>query len=217
MEPTKYTPVTASEYAYAQMKEWILNGTCKSGEKINQDEYAKKLGLSRLPIRTAIEKLANDNLVLISPRRGCIVTPTSKENLRQIFTLRGVLEPLALKEAANKAKKSDFMRIKEFLEENDDKVLSLDDSLRLNKEFHESIYKLSDNDVLIKIIDSLWEQSQRYRIIYFTGRNNGTLRINKEHFEIIDLLLNSKIEEAADLLVRHTLTSLEELSTAIND
>ena len=80
MEPTKYTPVTASEYAYAQMKEWILNGTCKSGEKINQDEYAKKLGLSRLPIRTAIEKLAftlPDSKYLISASLPTLPTKTA--------------------------------------------------------------------------------------------------------------------------------------------
>ena len=210
-----YSPVTTSEYAYRQMKEWILDGTCPPGEKLNQDEFARKLGISRLPVRTALERLANDSLVILSPRRGCIVTPISKDNLIQIFTLRCVLEPLALREAAEKAKPSDFMRIKEFLEENEKSNPSLDESLSLNKEFHEMLYQLSNNEVLINTINSLWEQSQRYRIIYFSTTKQIP-RISKEHYQIIDLLLAGNVEGAADLLYKHTKTSLDELTKAIN-
>jgi DNA-binding GntR family transcriptional regulator len=203
-------PVTTSEFAYRQLKEWILVGECKPGEKINQDLYAKRMGISRLPVRTALERLANDNLVVLSPRKGCIVTPISKENLSQIFTLRCVLEPLALREASSKAKPSDFMRIKEFLDETSSVEPTLETSLKLNKDFHFMLYTLSGNDVLIKIIENLWEQSQRYRIVYFTTLRKVP-RISTEHYQIIDLLLENKIDEADDLLVKHTQRSLNEL------
>lgn len=215
MNNDRDTPITTTEYAYRKLKEWILDGTCVPGEKINQDTYATKLGVSRIPVRTAMDRLASDNLVIQAPRKGCIVSPISKENCRQIFNIRTVLEPMALRETANKARKSDYMRIKENIEEEEPNVSTLADALRLNQEFHFSLYELSGDEVLNKIISNLWEQSQRYRIIYFS-KHRRSPRINQEHYKILDLLLKDKTEEAITLLIKHTTTSLDEILESIS-
>jgi len=202
---------TNSELAYEKLKEWILDGTCPPGEKINQDLYAKKLGVSRLPLRSALERLASENLIVTEPRHGSVVSPVSIENLTQIFNLRCILEPLILLEAAENGRKSDFMKVREMLEDGELEVNNLKDSLGLNRNFHFGIYNLAKNNVLSSIVSNLWDQSFRYRIIFYET-NVRVQRVSEEHYKIVDLLIDGKKNEAAELLRKHTKTSQEELT-----
>ena len=206
----KEVPITANEYTYNKLKEWILAGNSQPGQKINQDEFAEMTGVSRLPVRNAIERLASEGLVIIQPRRGAIVAPISADDLIQIFNTRCYLEPIAIIEAARNARPSDFLRIKESLSEQDHSIADLETLLKQNKEFHFSIYSLSSNSILLRTLNNLWELSDRYRRIYFNTISER-LRVATDHEEIISHLLNNEIQEAADKMVIHTRSSLSDI------
>jgi DNA-binding GntR family transcriptional regulator len=200
-------PITTAEFAYNTIKEWILTGRCVPGQHINQDEFAEKMGISRLPIRSALDKLAVEGLVVIQPRKGAMVTPISVDNLIHIFNTRCYLEPVAALEAIKKATPSDFILLRDLLDRQDHKTEEIDIMLIQNRDFHFAIFSLSQNDTLVGILENLWEQSDRYRRIYF-NKPQQRKRIIKDHYEIVDLLCAGKKQEVADRIASHTRESL---------
>jgi DNA-binding GntR family transcriptional regulator len=200
-------PITTTEFTYNTIKEWILTGYCTPGQHINQDEFAEKMGVSRVPIRSALDKLAVEGLVVIQPRKGAMVTPISQDNLIHIFTTRCYLEPIAAMEAVDKSAPAEFLRLRELLDAQDHVSEELELMLSQNKDFHFAIFSLSRNDTLMGILENLWEQSDRYRRIYFTKPQQRE-RIIKDHYEITDLLCNGKKQDVADKIALHTRESL---------
>ena len=86
-----------ADQAYDILKSWILNGLLTPGEEIAVDELAKKLNVSRTPIREALNKLKGKGLILDTKEGRTSVVKLSSEELAQIFELRAALEVLALK------------------------------------------------------------------------------------------------------------------------
>jgi len=91
---------TAEEYAHAQLRELILSGELPGGTKLQQNELADRLGVSRMPVRQAIVRLENEGLVVQRPNRGAFVTLLGPEGILELFEMRSVLEGLALRLAA---------------------------------------------------------------------------------------------------------------------
>lgn len=87
---------TAEEYAYRHLRHMILSGRLTGGTRINQDEIARDLQLSRMPVRQAILRLEGDGLVVNRPNRGATVTTLGPEAALELFEMRGVLEGLAI-------------------------------------------------------------------------------------------------------------------------
>src|SRR5690606_14646120 len=75
-----------------KLRELILKGEFKMGERLMQEEWAQKLGVSRMPLREALRQLEVEGLVRIEPRRGAVVTPVSTEDIEEIYQLRALLE-----------------------------------------------------------------------------------------------------------------------------
>ncbi|WP_144461253.1 GntR family transcriptional regulator [Siminovitchia fortis] len=78
-----------------RLREAILDGTLKKGDRLIQEEWAEKLKVSRMPIREALTQLQMEGLVEIVPHKGAVVTPITKENIEEIYCIRSMLEGLA--------------------------------------------------------------------------------------------------------------------------
>ncbi len=209
-------PIMASLYAYNNIKSLILTGECLPGERVNQDEIARNLGLSRLPIRQALDKLAADGLVQLIPRRGAIVSPISIENLNHIFSIRSVLEPIAVIDAINNAEPADLEKIKELLDSQIVDEDNLESVLQQNRDFHFAIFALAKNEPLLRILESLWDQSNRYRRIYFANRD-FRIRISDDHHKILEDMIAGDKHSAVERIVSHTKESQKILLKAIFD
>ena len=204
---TVQKPITTTEFAYNTIKDWILTGRCTPGEHINQDNFAKTMGISRVPIRSALDKLAAEGLVLIQPRKGAMVTPISALNLINVFNMRCYLEPVAALEAMSKSGAEEIAALRDLLDSQDHLSADIEIMLSQNRDFHFAIFALTKNETLIGILENLWEQSDRYRRIYFT-KPKYQERIVKDHYKIVELLCSGKKQEAADKITLHTRESL---------
>jgi DNA-binding GntR family transcriptional regulator len=202
---------SAAQFAYESLKDWILSGFLVPGEKIDQDEAARKLNLSRMPIRSALDRLASEGLVVKVPHRGVIVSPLSDVSLNHLFDVRAQMEAIAVMITTASATDSAIDKLYNMLNyQQDVGDNTLSTILEQNRSFHRFIVQLSENDVLLKLFDSIWEQCERYRRIYFQVPNSN-VRILKEHRRIVDLIAHRKIQNAADYMVEHTRASQKEL------
>lgn len=195
----KIQPVNLSlgNQAYQELKRIIVDGQVTPGEKLNEGELAKALGISRTPVREAINRLEREGLVQVFPQRGAFVTQLSKDDIYELFLIREKLEGLAAYLAAPKIDKSAIAKleacIQGFEEPYDDRDIS-----RYSREdfkFHQTIVALSGGNRLITIISALHDHIRIYRLTTLgsSGRMKESLQ---EHRKIIDALAKKDSEEA---------------------
>lgn len=128
---------TAQQYAYKYLREQILKGKLSNGQRINLDDVAAALGVSRMPVREAVRQLSTEGLVTIYPRRGVTVTPLDSDDILELFEMRAVLEGLAIRRAVPSVVKDGINRLNALADgmeaaENDPLLW-----LRRHDEFHE--------------------------------------------------------------------------------
>ncbi|RSN44443.1 MULTISPECIES: GntR family transcriptional regulator [Actinomadura] len=90
----------AADVAYDAVRRMILSGDAAAGSRLGESELAETLGLSRTPVREALQRLGSDGLVEVLPHRGARVVAWTREDLAEIFELRALLEPYAAARAA---------------------------------------------------------------------------------------------------------------------
>lgn len=200
------TFVTASEHVYSVLKQWVLSGELAPGEKIDQDAVASRLGVSKMPVRSALDKLAAQDLVLLHSHRGVTVTPLSAQHLEDIYLVRCNLEGLAVQLATEQLTPEDISLLNGMIQKQvelaNHESLDTEAILAANREFHMFIYGLAQRPVLMSIIERLWEQSERYRRILLIqpGMVDGSLN---EHRHLVELMTRKQAEEASRFLVEH--------------
>jgi DNA-binding GntR family transcriptional regulator len=148
-----------------RIREMILNGQLKPGDRLRQDELAKTFGVSAMPIREALRKLQAEGLVIFYPRRGATVANISVSDYEEIYHIREELEVLACRWAAEDFDRIPLERLKHLLEEVEVAETSLDVPRRMQlvREFFFLIFSASQKQHLLRILSSLWDLSQQYR------------------------------------------------------
>lgn len=141
-----------------QIRDEILNGNLKKGERLIQTEWAEKLNVSRMPVRDAFNKLEVEGLVEILPRKGTIVTPITKNDIEEIYITRSILEGLAVEKTLPYLKPEYKERLKLILEKMEALQISdetNDEYISLNSQFHEILRKDCPWPRLSKMVDNL--------------------------------------------------------------
>ncbi len=203
------------DFIYDKLKGWILMGYLKPGMKIDQDECAEKLGVSRMPIRNALERLDIEKLVVKTPHRGVIVTPVSEEDLNNVYNLRAQLESMALILSMPSIDESTIEKLYAMLDLFESMAsISISTVMEQNRSFHRALIQGCSNKPLISYVNSLWEQCERYRMIYFEKPRSNE-RVAAEHRELVHLIEQHKPQEASDFLIQHTRTSQKMLLATI--
>lgn len=142
----------------ARLRNEILNGNLQEGEKLVQDEWAEKLNVSRTPIREALKQLEMEGLVKLTPRRGAIVTPITKEDIEEIYYMRSILEGIVVERSLPYLTDEDKQQLGEILREMENLEISdqtNDHYIALNASFHEILRKGCPWTRAKKIIDNL--------------------------------------------------------------
>lgn len=141
-----------------KLRKEILSGKLKEGERLIQDEWAKKLNVSRMPIREALTHLEIEGLVEIIPHKGAIVTPITPEDIEEIYYLRYLLEGIVVEKSLPHLTDEDIEQLGDILHEMETLQLTDDTYDRyaaLNKQFHEILRKGSPWTRVNKIVDNL--------------------------------------------------------------
>jgi DNA-binding GntR family transcriptional regulator len=192
------------ERVYEIIKRTIIFQEIPQGEKIDEENLAKQLGVSRTPIRESLFRLEKEGIIKIIPRRGAFVVKHSKESIIEILLVREVLEGLATRLAVDHINPQaiDTMKslFKGFSESNIHDQSN--NYTKVDLEFHNLIIKGSRNDLLMSLMNILNDHIQmlRLRTVALKGRPEQSLR---EHIDIIDALEKRNTSLAESLMRTH--------------
>lgn len=152
---------TRDEFAAHRLREAILLGHLKPGDKLDQNEIAELLGISRSPVRDALRTLAAEGLVEIIPHRGAAVAELSTDELDEIFLLRRILEGMAARLAVQSIGLAQIAELQAIVDEID-QTTDLDRWLELNRRFHHTLYQAADRPRLFSIVENLRNTTAPY-------------------------------------------------------
>jgi DNA-binding GntR family transcriptional regulator len=208
-------PVTKNELAYLQIREKILEGELPPETSLDQEALARSLGLSTTPVREALRRLESERLVISRAHRDTVVAPLSLANVEEVFRVRLALDPLAASLAATHAGDQERERIRALSREHppqDDPVAAV----RFNRRLHRSIYAACGNTTMVEILDSLWDLSDRCRVI-ISKRATGLAMAADEHPAIVLAVTGGSPDRAAKLMREHVAASLNQIRAAVPD
>lgn len=186
---------------YKRLKAMILAREFEPGHKLKQEHIAVMLGVSRMPLHKAFQMLENEMLVENLPRRGFYVTKIDNKQLIDAFECREALEGVAARRVAANTKKEDvaYLRslFKPFIGK---KNIDVKKYIEADQEFHNSILKMSGNQVLrrFEILSNITLRTYRGGLIRLPEDTLG------EHLGIIDAIEKGDSELAENLIREHS-------------
>jgi DNA-binding GntR family transcriptional regulator len=215
----KIVNVTTSALQF--LREKIITGELKSGERLNEASLSSKLGISRPPLREALRILEKDHMAVNIPRKGTYVTELSVKDFEELSQIREMIECYTI----DYLKTSHIRNLpKVTLAFN--KALSLPNPLnsvdpeqllnyiRVFLDFHTSLVESSGNSQLTHIYHSINFNLARYQFIYFYI--NGTAQHSLEdHKRILEFVRNDNYDEAKEELKRHIHYAVEVVKNRI--
>ncbi|MCW2765408.1 MAG: GntR family transcriptional regulator [Nocardioides sp.] len=188
-QQTTDTGGAASARVAAYLREAILGGQLKPGDRIRQEEVAERFGASRLPVREALRMLEAEGLTEHEPNKGARVPRLTQHEVEVIYRMRERLEPLALVESLpllTEAEHAELEDVQRRIEENTD----LERFLDLDREFHMLTYSGCGIDPLNSMVTRLWNSTQHYRRSYVAlGGRSRMWVVNSEHRLILDAVV----------------------------
>lgn len=198
----EYLPLR--DVVFNTLRQAILRGELKPGERLMEIQLANRLGVSRTPIREAIRKLELDGLVLTIPRRGAVVADITEKSLRDVLEVRRALEELAVRLACEKIREEEIeelkMAAKEFQKALECKDVT--EYAEADVKFHDIIYRTTDNQRLIQLLLNLREQMYRYRVEYLKREESHEMLL-AEHEKIVEMIEKRDKEKATEAVCRH--------------
>ncbi len=183
--------LSAKEQIYRTLKEWIIDGTLKPGESLNDVEIAHYFNVSRTPVREAILLLSQQNLVDIVPSRGTKVSKADADVAFSIYEAISELSGCAARLACQKCTQKDLDTLKRLNHEfaNVLKTGDYREVIPSDNAFHEEILAIAGNPYLKEFTEQLVSHAYRYESIYFAGGSDRSQSVS-DHDKIIEALEN---------------------------
>ncbi len=198
----EYLPLR--DVVFNTLRQAILKGELKPGERLMEIQLAELLGVSRTPIREAIRKLELEGLVLMIPRKGAEVAKISEKSLRDVLEVRRSLEELATELACQRITEEGLHELEEAQEAFCKAVQDGDatDMAETDEHYHHIIYDATGNSRLVQILNNLREQMYRYRLEYIKDASKRQILII-EHDHILKAVKNRHVAEARAAIREH--------------
>jgi DNA-binding GntR family transcriptional regulator len=184
--PVKSTP-SMSDHVAATLREAITSLQLAPGSPIVEATVARQLGVSTTPVREALQRLAKEGLVVLSRHRGANVVTMTADDVAEIFQLREVLEPLAVRLAVPQLSADDIIKTEELLTQAGQAIVDQDWSSlsHCNREFHGIFIARCGNERLRSILENLQYQNRIIALLAWQNRGYQS----REHDEHMDILL----------------------------
>jgi len=181
------------------LRKAILQGDFEPGERLIQEELAKALDVSRMPVREALRKLETEGLIELVPHRGAIVKPFNVQDIEEIYTLRAELESLAVSKSVGSIKQEDIQKL-ENLTKQMKKSIEAEEFVEANIEYHRMLMKHCSWKRLLSFIETLWNGFPQQTPHMLAGQVDLS---NQEHDEILNAVKDGDADRAASLLADH--------------
>lgn len=182
---------------YKELRRAIIMGHIRPGDRLSVEDLAARYNTSATPLRDALQMLQSEGLVVIKPRAGYFVTPTTLKELRERFELRQILEVAAIERAVARitdAQIDELEHVHAGYTGDDDE--SYDRYTDENRNFHYLLARASGNDQLADTIGHLLDRLARYMVVRGAGRTQVDT-----HTRIVAALRSRDVDEARSALL----------------
>lgn len=197
---------------YRAILDAICDGTLAPDERLNQERLADALNVSRQPVGQALALLKAQGFVKDSGRRGVVVATPDRRFLTSMYELRAALDPLGARLAAGKLDETERERGKELIAVGRNALVNGDvhDLVEADAAFHQFLYRLSGNPLLIEVMELYWNHLRRAMSEVLRERGQAE-RVWDEHQAILDAVTEGRPVVAADLARHHVESAAERL------
>lgn len=188
------------------IRERIVTGRLAPGQRLVERTLGEELGVSRVPIRDALNVLKGEGYVTAQPRRGVFVTQLSRQDIAELFDVREALEVLAVRLATEQGTDAEVRRLRRVVQEADRAIAASDTPLvgRCNQKFHDLITTMAHNALLASLLEPL-----EGRLHWLLRQNDDPHVLHQEHTELCEAIASRDVERAAAQALAHVRTSRE--------
>lgn len=188
---------------YEALKEAIIQHKLLPGTKLPEDELSEVFSVSRTLVRSALQALAHDRLVLLELNRGAFVARPTKREAREVFEARALIEPRIAARAAEVATPDDIKLLRRQLDEEHKAVAESrqGDAVMLSSKFHETIAEIAGQSILTEFVRSLCSRSALIILMY--SRRPDTVCESHAHTALVDAIAANSPLDASELMTSH--------------
>lgn len=207
---------TVGETVAAALRTAIAARELRPGDRVRQEEVARRLGVSVIPVREALRVLEGEGQVTYRPRQGYVVAELDLGALAEVYRLRELLEDEAVRMSVERISDADVEQIGALFDEVDEALADgrITAAMTANRRAHFQLVEAAGMPILLRHIRMLWDSTEAYRALYYADprRGNGVAR---EHAAIVEALAARDAERVIDLLRGHRRRALDSLSSAL--
>lgn len=204
---------------YEQLRDLIVTGDLAEDSQLVQEQVAESLGVSRTPVRDALNRLAHEGLVTWNPGHGYLVNGLTSREIREVYQVRRTLELEAARLACGRHDAVLLARLNALIEEMaaaDPKDSAV--QFELNRRFHRTLVEPCDNHLLLKMLDTLWDHPVNRRITRsYLQEAGSTEAMIGEHRELLAAAAASNEALLIELTSHHLMTGYDDATQAIDD
>lgn len=214
--PHATRPTALPDHVYAVLKQRILSCELLPDQRLVEKNLCADLGVSRTPLREALNRLSHEELVSFQPHAGYRVAPITLEGFRNLIELRAIVEPEGAALAAARATEADIAELREHAtlpyDPADDQGFV--DYCRANARFHLGVVRCARNPMLENIVMSALDQYQRPTYLRI-GRQLDPKNPSKKHHGIVDAIERHDVNAAREAMLLHIRGGGERILTAL--
>lgn len=205
-------PQLLRERVYDALAGGIIDGSLEPDSHLREDELARQLGVSRNPVREALQRLMHDGLVDHRQGKGIFVHAPTLREVEEVFHVRALLESDSARLAAVRINEAELEQMRELLKLGEDAVEKKDAAtlLELNEQFHNAILTAADNSTMAKLMVGLQRRIRWYFAGVVVHRSGGSWH---QHEAIYEAIRAGDGERAAQLMAEH----VSQTGSAIRD
>ncbi len=195
---------TLHEEIANNLREMIMSGELREGDKIKENELCELMDISKTPLREALRVLSAEGLIRLIPNRGSYVTTPTFKEIKEMFDVMSVLEGVCARTAAEKMSNIDYEKLKKIhlqLEENF-RLKNQKNYIRNNNKYHSFVQELAGNKTLNQIVNGLRQKIllYRYKSLNLSGRFEQSIQ---EHRDLLEAFRKRDAEKAELLMKSH--------------
>ncbi len=197
-------PLTIKNPLVENLRDEIIAGKLVPGQHLRLEEIANRFEISTMPVREALRALEAEGLVEIFPHRGAFVVELSTDDLQDIYDVRAELEAMATRLAIPNITETTLNELNLLIDQMDDHINDVVALVKLNNQFHETLYKTSERTHLLEIIHNLRLRTRHYLRAYIADLT-GMPVAQDEHRALIESCMNGDVDMAANQMREHVL------------
>ena len=194
-----------ADWVAASLQEAILNGYFEPGEKLDQDRIAEEFEVSRTPVREALQKLESEGFVEIRPHYGAYIPTVSRQDIREIYELRRLLEAETVRQVTPLIPESVLDELDNTLANAEERFEAGDTYTHFATDihFHETILNFAESRLLKEVLDGLSNRISAVRRFALSKPGPHLDNSMREHRAILQAIRQRDPEQAAELMKLH--------------